>query len=235
MRLSSTPLKIIPRISRMEKNRPHGRRQRHALVLAATSRPVSDNPAAPCPVPGPSPEPDSCRTLRQTGSVKGRRSRSRMTPKAPLTGSGCREHSNGGFGGGHPHFHPHATPTSNPRIKRQTQPAPKPSGSVRAFGVNRLVPLGWSEASSAIRRRCCSWHGGRPANGLQRDVEYSHTHWSRKGSGGRNDVLLCSPRVGRVKPSANSNRTRVAPSPRPTVVTAGVRPELPSLALPGTS
>ena len=31
-----------------------------------------------------------------------------VTPKAPLTGSGCREHSYGGFGGGHPHFHPHA-------------------------------------------------------------------------------------------------------------------------------
>ena len=31
-----------------------------------------------------------------------------MTPQAPLTGSGCREHSYGGFGGGHPHFHPHA-------------------------------------------------------------------------------------------------------------------------------
>jgi hypothetical protein len=28
---------------------------------------------------------------------------------------------------------------------------------------------------------------------------------------------------------------RAAPSPRPAVVTAGVRPELPSLALPGTS
>ena len=58
--------------------------------------------------PRPSPEPDSCRTIRQTGSVRGRRSRSRVTPKAPLTGSGCREHSYGGFGGGHPHFHPHA-------------------------------------------------------------------------------------------------------------------------------
>jgi hypothetical protein len=30
-----------------------------------------------------------------------------VTPKAPLTGSGCREHSYGGFGGGHPHFHAH--------------------------------------------------------------------------------------------------------------------------------
>jgi len=52
--------------------------------------PVSGNLAAPCPVPGPSPGPDSCRTIRQTGSVKGRRSRSRVTPQAPLTGSSCR-------------------------------------------------------------------------------------------------------------------------------------------------
>jgi hypothetical protein len=79
-----------------------------SLVLVAITRPVSGNPAAPDPVSGPSPEPDSCRTIRQTGSVRGRRSRSRVTPKAPLTGSGCREHSYGGFGGGHPHFHPHA-------------------------------------------------------------------------------------------------------------------------------
>jgi hypothetical protein len=60
-------------------------------------------------------------------------------------------------------------------------------------------------------------------------------HGGLAGSGGRTDVLLCSFRVGRVKPSANSIRIRVAPSPRPPVVTAGVRPELPSLALPGTS
>ena len=31
-----------------------------------------------------------------------------VTPQAPLTGSGCREYSYGGFGGGLPHFHPHA-------------------------------------------------------------------------------------------------------------------------------
>ena len=31
-----------------------------------------------------------------------------MTPQAPLTGSGWREHSYGGFWGGQPHFHPHA-------------------------------------------------------------------------------------------------------------------------------
>jgi hypothetical protein len=31
-----------------------------------------------------------------------------VTPQAPLTGSGCRGHSYGGFGGGHPHFLLHA-------------------------------------------------------------------------------------------------------------------------------
>jgi hypothetical protein len=78
------------------------------LVPAAISGPASGEADAPCAIPGPSPEPDSCRTIRQPGSVKGRRSRSRVTPKAPLTGSSCRKTLLGGFGGGHPHFHPHA-------------------------------------------------------------------------------------------------------------------------------
>jgi hypothetical protein len=30
-----------------------------------------------------------------------------VTPQAPLTGSGWREYSYGGFGGGHPHFRLH--------------------------------------------------------------------------------------------------------------------------------
>ena len=34
------------------------------------------------------------------------------TPPPTRSGSGCREHSYGGFGGGHPHFHPHATPVT---------------------------------------------------------------------------------------------------------------------------
>ena len=56
-----------------------------AIQQPAISRPVSGNPAAPGPVPGPSPEPDSCRTVRQTGSViKGRRSRSRSDAKGAL-------------------------------------------------------------------------------------------------------------------------------------------------------
>jgi hypothetical protein len=75
--------------------------------------PLATRPRPSCPRP--LPEPDSCRTIRQTGPVMGRRSRSRVTPKAPLTGSGCREHSYGGLGGGHPHFHPHAPKGSDAR------------------------------------------------------------------------------------------------------------------------
>ena len=99
--------------------RSRGSSERYALLVAAADsgwlllllsaavpgprlRGLPGAATAPCPVPGPSPEPDSCRTTRQTGSVKGRRSRSRVTPKAPLTGSGCREHSYGGSGGGYP-------------------------------------------------------------------------------------------------------------------------------------
>jgi hypothetical protein len=63
----------------------------------------------PCPVlsqtPPPNPiaaEPDGSRVLSRGGAAD-----HAVTLKAPLTGSGCREHSYGGFGGGDPHFHPH--------------------------------------------------------------------------------------------------------------------------------
>ena len=49
-----------------------------------------------------------------------------MTPKAPLTGSGCREHSYGGFGGGHPHSLLHAL---DPLIRKEWADCPGPSSS----------------------------------------------------------------------------------------------------------
>ena len=63
---------------------------------------------APCPFQTPPPNPtaagpDGRRVLSRGGVAD-----HEVTPQAPLTGSGCREHSYGGFGGGHPHFHPHA-------------------------------------------------------------------------------------------------------------------------------
>jgi hypothetical protein len=64
----------------------------------------------------------------------------------PLTGSGCREYSYGGFGRGHPHFHPHATPAGNPRIKRQAHPCRESSKIVRSFG------RAWVFAVAAVRR-----------------------------------------------------------------------------------
>jgi hypothetical protein len=85
---------------------------------------------APCPAQTPPPnptaaEPDGRRVLSRGGAAD-----HAVTPQAPLTGSGCREHSYGGFGGGHPHFHPHATPTANPRIKRRARLVSRPSEAV---------------------------------------------------------------------------------------------------------
>jgi hypothetical protein len=81
-----------------EPRRPGRHHRRQACTRAST---------APLSCPGPSPEPDCCRTLRQAGSVQGRRSDHAVAPQAPWTGSGWREYSYGGFGGGNPHFHPH--------------------------------------------------------------------------------------------------------------------------------
>jgi hypothetical protein len=58
--------------------------------------------------PGPPPNPiaaglDGRRVLSRVGVAD-----HVVTPEAPWTGSGCREYSYGGFGGGHPHFLPHA-------------------------------------------------------------------------------------------------------------------------------
>jgi hypothetical protein len=60
---------------------------------------------APCPAQTPPPNPDCCRTLRQTVLSGVRVADHEVTLKAPWTGSGWREHSYGGFGGGHSPFH----------------------------------------------------------------------------------------------------------------------------------
>ena len=49
-----------------------------------------------------------------------------VTPQAPLTGSGCREHSYGGFGGGHPHFHARASDLLIRRSGQVVQDRPSP-------------------------------------------------------------------------------------------------------------
>ena len=60
----------------------------------------------PSQAPPPNPtaaEPDGRRVLSRVGVAD-----HEVTPKAPWTGSGWREYSYGGFGGGHPHFHGNA-------------------------------------------------------------------------------------------------------------------------------
>jgi hypothetical protein len=80
------------------------------LVLVTTIGPLPGAVTALCRPQAPpsnaiAAEPDGRRVLSRGGAAD-----HEVTPQAPLTGSGCREHSYGGFGGGHPHFHPHAAP-----------------------------------------------------------------------------------------------------------------------------
>ena len=85
-----------------------------APVAPSTSTPWPSSPTlgpstgavtAPCPAQTPPPNPDCCRTLRQTVLSGVRVADHEVTLKAPWTGSGWREHSYGGFGGGHSPFH----------------------------------------------------------------------------------------------------------------------------------
>ena len=68
------------------------------LFPATRPHPVLSQAPPPNPIAA---EPDGRRVLSGGGAAD-----HAVTPKAPLTGSGCREHSYGGFGGGHPHFGP---------------------------------------------------------------------------------------------------------------------------------
>src|SRR6266851_7101149 len=63
---------------------------------------------APCSAQTPPPNPIAAEPYGSRVLSRGGAADHAVTPKAPLTGSGCREHSYGGFGGGHSHFHPHA-------------------------------------------------------------------------------------------------------------------------------
>ena len=93
------------------------------------------------PLPAVQVRPENCKVVHRHGSQRGSHRPVTITPwsssppsglcpapgphracQAPLTGSGYREHSYGGFGGGHPHFRPHATPAGNPRIRWRDAP-----------------------------------------------------------------------------------------------------------------
>jgi hypothetical protein len=63
------------------------------LLPATRPRPVLSQAPPPNPIAA---EPYGRRVLSRGGEAD-----HEVTPKAPLTGSGCREHSYGGFGGGH--------------------------------------------------------------------------------------------------------------------------------------
>ncbi len=76
---------------------------------------------APCSAQTPPPNPIAAEPYGSRVLSRGGAADHAVTPKAPLTGSGCREHSYGGFGGGHSHFHPHAV-FGSPATVRGTHP-----------------------------------------------------------------------------------------------------------------
>jgi hypothetical protein len=82
--------------------------QHHALVLVTTIGLVPGAVTAPCRAQTSPPNPIAAEPYGRRVLSGGGVADHAVTPQAPLTGSGCREHSYGGFGGGHPHFHPHA-------------------------------------------------------------------------------------------------------------------------------
>ncbi len=66
----------------------------------------------PAPPPNPTAaEPDGRRVLSRVGVAD-----HEVTPEAPWTGSGWREYSYGGFGGGHPSFHRHGRAADTPNL-----------------------------------------------------------------------------------------------------------------------
>ena len=110
----------------------------HALVLVTTIGPLPSAVAAHCPAQAPPPnpiaaEPDGRRVLSGGGAAD-----HEVTPQAPLTGSGCREHSYGGFGGGHPYFHPH-------------------NADLRITRVFPCVARGFKARICFRFRGCCCW------------------------------------------------------------------------------
>jgi hypothetical protein len=81
---------------------------RGALAVITAARPAPGHRPRRCPAQAPPPNPaaagpDGRRVLSRVGAAD-----HAVTPQAPWTGSGWREYSYGGFGGGHTNFHPHA-------------------------------------------------------------------------------------------------------------------------------
>ena len=96
----SAPLSVWPWLPADDSVTPWSSSPSPGRFSGTWPRPVLSQAPPPNPIAA---EPDGRRVLSGGGGAD-----HAVTPKAPLTGSGCREHSYGGFGGGHSHFHPHA-------------------------------------------------------------------------------------------------------------------------------
>ena len=127
-----------------------------ALVLVIAASPVLVRGTHYCPAQTPPPNPtaaglDGRRVLSRVGVAD-----HEVTPEAPWTGSGWREHSCGGFGGGCLRFYPHVAPADNPRIKIRPRSWSRPSESVSPVTRPRWSRMPCVMSSEATRHRCCS-------------------------------------------------------------------------------
>jgi hypothetical protein len=120
------------------------------LFPATWPRPVLSRAPPPNPIAA---GPDGKRVLSRGGVAD-----HEVTPKAPLTGSGCREYSCGGFGGGHSHFLLHA-----PDLLLGSGPGPfSCTFRPRRRRSERLAPARSDDAlNAAIPRKALAAQAGR--------------------------------------------------------------------------
>jgi hypothetical protein len=150
------------------------------LFPATRPRPVLSQTPPPNPIAA---EPDGRRVLSGGGVAD-----HEVTPKAPLTGSGCREYSYGGFGGGHPHFLLHAPDLQIRRSGRIVQDRPLwavrwadiPELSVRVRGCLVAWQQYWQQSLRPCLLRCSSGpvtHSRRRRRGRAPTSDH-HSWWS---------------------------------------------------------
>ena len=136
-----------------------------------------------------------------------------------MTGSGCREHSYGGFGGGHPHFHPHAPgllirryPRRHPDSFRSVRDlGPFPARCSGESGLPQGCSSGWLPACS--REGTFTAQRAIPGSDLFRVIRAPHQSSPRISSGLRKGIgfaRLCTLTPPGRRPFREGNRMKIS-------------------------